>query len=73
MTASNLVSIPELFVSQESAAKLKAEAGELVRLRGVRTFRAGQRTMSWRASYLNLSIGNPLESLRRTGLRCGMT
>ncbi len=29
MTASNLVPIPELYVSQESAAKLKVEAGEL--------------------------------------------
>ena len=29
MTASNLVPIPELFVSQESAAKLKVEAGNL--------------------------------------------
>jgi hypothetical protein len=29
MTASNLVPIPELFVSQESAAKLKAEAAAL--------------------------------------------
>ena len=29
MTASNLVPIPELFVSYDSAAKLKVEAGEL--------------------------------------------